>query len=159
MTETFDTFTRRSVAYNVWAATGVLIFIFMVTGRIAALNIARMYVIGLVVIEVVSLLIVAYLTGTGQSYLKDGELALSANTITVRSNVIDISSIICIKIYAADYKGSFSKFPTDGGNNSLELQTSEAIYKCHFVIKSSAQADKLRHLIGQWKARGVAINV
>jgi len=160
MSEVFNTYSRRPTIYYIFNVVMLLPFILLFIGWKVDLKASSKYYpyfIALFVSALVATVIGMILPATKlvRMYIIDGELILSSEAITIKSQVIALKTVRKIEIRASDYKGART---SDGSGNRIEVANSDSeIVRCRFVIKSKEQKDKLDSILKQWESNGVNI--
>lgn len=155
-----DTYTRRKGLYYLLIILLIIPIIFWVLSNILTIfqlsPVQNKYLGTFIIFD--AAIFIFLRNSFYKMYIKDGEIALTANSIVLNSYLINISDIKKIIVLADDYKGK-QKGTSDGSGNWIEIyDLDNQIYKKRFVINSTEQRNALQEILSDYSAVGLTVS-
>jgi hypothetical protein len=159
MSEVFDTYAKRTIAYYV--INGIMIIpliLFALTNIFNSLQISKLneQYLGFAVCLGLAVYFI-FRNSFVKMYVKDGDISFIHNTINVNSLAIPLGQLNKIVVKANDYKGS-QRGTSDGSGNRIKIyDKSGKVYTYRFVIKSYMGQDNLKKILIHYTQNGLIV--
>ncbi|MEO3406239.1 hypothetical protein AAFN85_20160 [Mucilaginibacter sp. CAU 1740] len=159
MTETFDTYTRRTLTYKIMQVPLVLMVIACVMAPFnkslsepLIMLMASCFILGFIGF------FVSLFWLSAPSYIKDGELLFEDDKVVLNSITFLLTDLKKIEIDCHNYAGKPGRSKNDGTYNKIIITKPEGeVIEHRFVISSERKWRKLELLMKQWKQDGFKI--
>lgn len=160
MEMTFDIYKRETTKYIVLRIFVLIGFFFLIFGWLFS-SIAFFIPDSVLFFFIIVWLLLIIYNGVARGfakdvYLKDCDLILSDDRITVQNSIYLLDDLIRIEADVYSYKGRRTRTAIEAGlGNRLRVNTKTILSKeFKFVIQSPSDRDKLKELLKIWVAKG-----
>lgn len=157
MVETFDTFSKRTLFYNMMTVLMIpflpCVILYSIQPKFLS-GTSEFYISIVFFLSFAATLIALFIGGLSIiTYKKNGEITFTDKSITLNSCTYSLNDLDKIEIRSKSYKGKGSKLGiNDGTGNRIKIYTkSKEIEDVHFVINSKSQLINIEEIINGWK--------
>ncbi|SCW42046.1 hypothetical protein [Mucilaginibacter sp. NFR10] len=160
MTEIFDTYTHRPFIYKLMQGPAVL----MIAALILILfdgdnfNLFEDIVVSICLFVGLAGFLVHSMWKNMPTYIKDGELLLQEDRVSLREDIFMLNDLKMIEINCYNYAGWSKRSRSDGSRNKIMItKMNGGIIKQKFVISSVKKSHNLGMIMKEWKQNGFKI--